>query len=78
MVIDYVLQNKKDIIFMLWGNNAKGLLANKNQANHHLYTSTHPSPLSANRGGWFGENMFRKVNLKLKELNQDEIIWYSI
>ena len=78
MVIDYVLENKKDIIFMLWGNTAKTLLSKKILTNHHLYTSTHPSPLSANRGGWFGENMFRKVNQKLKDLSQDEIIWYSI
>ena len=27
---------------------------------HHIFKSTHPSPLSANRGGWFGVKMFSK------------------
>ena len=78
LVIDYILENKKDIIFMLWGNNAKALLDKKDSSNHHIFTAVHPSPLSANRGGWFGQNMFQKVNSKLKELNQNEILWKPI
>ena len=42
---------------------------------HHIIESNHPSPLSANRGGWFGTKPFSKINSKLKELGKEEIIW---
>tara|TARA_B100000123_G_scaffold88666_1_gene64354 strand:+ start:4116 stop:4790 length:675 start_codon:yes stop_codon:yes gene_type:complete len=74
-IIDYILENEKDIIFMLWGGNAKKILEKKDTSNHYIYKSNHPSPLSANRGGWFNLNMFNEVNLKLKELNKEEIKW---
>jgi len=77
-VINYLLEEKEDIIFMLWGNNAKTLLSKKSEEvlkKHHIYKSTHPSPLSANRGGWFGQKMFSRVNEKLRELEKEEIKW---
>lgn len=77
-IIDYILEEKKDIILMLWGNNAKNLIAKKKSTileKHHIFKSTHPSPLSANRGGWFGVKMFSRVNQKLKELGKEPINW---
>ncbi len=77
-VLDCVLAEKKDIILMLWGNNAKNLIKktpNSILEKHHIFTSSHPSPLSANRGGWFGNKMFSNVNSKLKELEKEEIKW---
>ena len=60
---------------MLWGNYAK----NKNKLidhNKHLVLlSGHPSPLSANRGYWFGNNHFSKTNKYFKEKNIKEIKW---
>lgn len=77
-IVDYVLANRKDVILMLWGNNAKNLIK-KTPASiiqkHHIFTSTHPSPLSANRGGWFGKKMFSSANQKLLELGKEEIKW---
>ena len=48
---------------MLWGNNAKALLKKVPDSlikknNHYILSSVHPSPLSANRGGWFGKELF--------------------
>ena len=78
-IVNYILEEKKDIIFMLWGNNAKSLVS-KNPSQilekHHIFKSTHPSPLSANRGGWFGVKMFSKVNQKLKEI-KNQLIGYQ-
>jgi uracil-DNA glycosylase len=37
--------------------------------------SVHPSPLSANRGGWFGEHQFSRCNAYLREQGMKEIEW---
>ena len=46
-------------------------LLNKNNI---IITSVHPSPLSAYRG-FFGSEIFKKVNIELKKRNQKEIEW---
>ncbi len=64
------------IVFMLWGNFAKkkkSLIENQNK--HLILVSNHPSPLSANRGGWFGCKHFSKANEYLIKNNRDEIKW---
>ena len=73
-IISYISNNKKDIIFLLWGAYAikKSKLINKN--NHHILTAPHPSPLSSYRG-FFGCNHFFKTNQILKTLNKNEIKW---
>lgn len=59
--------NGKNLVFMLWGNNAiklvEGLLQkHKNSGDNILVLkSVHPSPLSASRG-FFNNNHFRKIN----------------
>ena len=40
-----------------------------------ILKSTHPSPLSANRGGWFGTKHFSRINDILDVLNEQPIIW---
>ncbi|GAL82620.1 uracil-DNA glycosylase 1 [Algibacter lectus] len=40
-----------------------------------ILTSGHPSPLSANRGYWFGNKHFSKVNQKLEILGEEIIEW---
>ena len=42
---------------------------------HHILESGHPSPLSANRGYWFGNEHFSKTNAFLKSINKNEIDW---
>jgi len=74
-IIKYISETNENIIFVLWGNFAKKkkLLININK--HHILESTHPSPLSANRGGFFGTKHFSKINTILRDLNKTEIIW---
>ena len=74
-IIDYIAKNHKDIIFVLWGNYAKKKRVIIDLSKHHIIESNHPSPLSANRGGWLGTKPFSKINDKLKELGKEEIIW---
>ena len=37
--------------------------------------SVHPSPLSANRGGWFGQHQFSKANAYLESIGEEPIEW---
>lgn len=74
-LLKLINNQNQSIVFMLWGNNAKvykRLLTNKN---HLVLESVHPSPLSANRGGWFGNNHFKKCNEFLKSKGIKEIDW---
>lgn len=63
------------IVFMLWGGYAKKKGASINRKNHCVLSSVHPSPLSANRGGWFGNNHFSQANKFLAKTKQDTIDW---
>jgi uracil-DNA glycosylase len=64
-------------VYMLWGNDAKKYKKNGSiDCNkHYILEATHPSPLSANRGGWFGNNHFILVNEYLKKNHNTEIKW---
>ena len=42
---------------------------------HLVLKSAHPSPLSANRGGWFGNHHFSKTNAYLRANGLPEIKW---
>jgi uracil-DNA glycosylase len=60
---------------MLWGGFAKKKVKLIDTAKHVVLTSGHPSPLSANRGYWFGNKHFSKSNAVLKSKNKKEINW---
>ena len=74
-IIKTLSEKNEDIVFMLWGGfaqkKAKLIDANK----HKLLLSGHPSPLSANRGFWFGNKHFSKVNAFLSSKNKGIIEW---
>ena len=56
------------VVFLLWGNYAKSKKALISDDRDHLVlTANHPSPLSANRGGWFGCQHFSKTNQYLTD-----------
>ncbi|WP_378173604.1 uracil-DNA glycosylase [Aquimarina sp. SS2-1] len=74
-VIKAVSNNKKDVVFLLWGGFAKKKGAKIDSLKHHILNSGHPSPLSANRGYWFGNKHFSKTNKYLIENNQLPIQW---
>lgn len=74
-IIDYISKNFENIIFVLWGNYAKKKKVLIDFKKHYIIESNHPSPLSANRGGFFNTKPFSKINNKLKELGKKEINW---
>lgn len=63
------------IVFMLWGGNAKKQSVYLKNPKHLVLCANHPSPLSANRGGFFGCKHFTKANQFLTENGIEPIIW---
>lgn len=74
-VIQYISENTENVVFLLWGSFAQKKGSKINKEKHLVLESGHPSPLSANRGFWFGNNHFLKTNEYLKGLKKEEIIW---
>ena len=74
-IINIISLRKKNVVFLLWGNYAKKKSKLIDQNKHLILSSGHPSPLSANRGYWFGNKHFSKANQYLKENNIVEIEW---
>ena len=75
---DYVIKQINDkldnVVFILWGNYARGkknLVTNKS---HLIIESSHPSPFSA-YNGFFGSKPFSKTNDFLKKHNKKEILF---
>ncbi|RFC55120.1 uracil-DNA glycosylase [Brumimicrobium aurantiacum] len=74
-VIRRISNEKENIIFLLWGGFAKKKAKLIDKDKHHILTSGHPSPLSANRGYWFGNKHFSQVNEILKSKSLPPIQW---
>jgi uracil-DNA glycosylase len=74
-VIKSISDNKENVIFLLWGGFAKKKIKLIDTTKHHVLTSGHPSPLSANRGYWFGNKHFSKTNEILMDQIGSKIRW---
>lgn len=74
-VIQKISDEKQDVVFLLWGGPAKKKGAKVNRERHLVLESGHPSPLSANKGHWFGNKHFSKANAFIKEKGKKEIEW---
>lgn len=67
--------HREHIVFMLWGGFARSKKRLIDTNRHCIIESVHPSPLSANRGGWFEQHQFSRCNAYLKAQELDEIDW---
>jgi len=74
-VISLISEQKSDIVFLLWGGYAKKKVKLINQTKHHILAAGHPSPLSANRGFWFGNKHFSKTNFLLETNGLEPVAW---
>ncbi|PKG41111.1 uracil-DNA glycosylase [Psychroflexus sp. MES1-P1E] len=74
-VIKKLSSEKEGIVFLLWGGYAKRKSKLINSAKHHILTSGHPSPLSANRGYWFGNKHFSETNKILARQSTSLVKW---
>lgn len=71
-VIRLIDNNKRDVVFILWGNYARSKKALIK--NNFIIESAHPSPFSA-YNGFFGSKPFSKCNNYLKSKGLKEIKW---
>lgn len=67
--------HREHIVYMLWGGYARSKRGFIDASKNLILESVHPSPLSANRGGWFGQHQFSRCNAYLKANGEEEIDW---
>ncbi|MBP1531819.1 MAG: uracil-DNA glycosylase [Bacteroidaceae bacterium] len=73
--IHALASQREGIVYMLWGGFARGKAYMIDRSRNLVLESVHPSPLSANRGGWFGQHQFSRCNAYLQEHGQEPIMW---
>ena len=74
-VIDVLNESREHIVFILWGAYAQKKGQRIDQTKHLVLKAAHPSPLAANRGGFFGCKAFSKTNNYLKQHGIEPIDW---
>lgn len=70
-----ISKHTTNVVFLLWGSYARKKRKLIDANTHLILESGHPSPLSANRGFWFGNRHFSKANTYLKLNRRQAIDW---
>lgn len=73
-ILKYINENLDNIIFVLWGNDAKKYESIIDVNKHHIISSSHPSPLGSYKG-FNGSKPFSKINYILNNKNNYNINW---
>lgn len=73
--IQALAQEREHLVYMLWGGFARGKSYMIDKSRNLVLESVHPSPLSANRGGWFGQHQFSRCNAYLEKYGMAPIDW---
>ena len=73
-VIKAVNENRKNVVYMLWGSFAQKKADFVDAQNNLILKSAHPSPLSAYRG-FFGNHHFSRANEYLQQHGETPINW---
>ena len=73
-VISKLSEQKKNLVFVLWGNFAIAKRILIDNTKHHILTAAHPSPFSANKG-FFGCRHFSKINEFLVSSGMEPVDW---
>lgn len=74
-VVQLLNERNSPVVFLLWGGNAKMIGKDIDTSKHFVLTAVHPSPMSANQGGWFGCKHFSQTNQILQNIGKDPIDW---
>ena len=72
-VIKYISDNCEGVVFMLWGNFARGKSELIDHSRHCVLEAAHPSPLA--RGAFFGCRHFSQANNYLLSTSRTPINW---
>lgn len=74
-VIAMIDNRTEHTVFILWGSYAKKKGRFIDTSKHLVLTANHPSPLSANKGGFFGTRPFSRANYYLLQYGKERINW---
>ncbi len=66
---------REHLVYLLWGGYARGKAQMIDRQRNLVLESVHPSPLSANRGGWFGNHHFSQCNAYLAAHGIAPVAW---
>ena len=66
---------REHLVYLLWGGYARSKAYMIDRQKNLVLESVHPSPLSANRGGWFGNHQFSQCNAYLQANGESPINW---
>jgi uracil-DNA glycosylase len=75
VVISKLSEKREHLVFLLWGGTAQRKERLIDPSKHLVLKSGHPSPMSANRGYWFGNRHFSKTNEYLIQKGKTPIVW---
>lgn len=75
-VIQTISDKKSNVVFLLWGNFAKGKRTLIDTEKHLVLESAHPSPLAG--GAFFNNNHFSKTNQYLEQQGLEKINWNTL
>ena len=73
--IQALAARRQHLVYMLWGGFARSKAYMIDKQKNLVLESVHPSPLSANRGGWFGQHQFSRCNDYLTQNGIVPIAW---
>ncbi len=76
-IIKKISDDKKGVVFLLWGANARSKKSLIDKTKHLILECAHPSPLSA-YNGFFGCGHFIKANEYLKANGQAHVEWSNL
>jgi uracil-DNA glycosylase len=74
LFLEKLNEKTENLVYLLWGNHAKKY-KDLVESNNYILEATHPSPLGANKGGWWKCKHFSKTNNILEKLNKNNINW---
>ena len=74
-IIKKLNEKEEPVVFILWGNFARGKKQFITNSNHYVIESSHPSPFSVNYG-FFGSKPFSRTNDYLKSKGLKQIDWH--
>ncbi len=76
LVLKRLGESNRGIVFMLWGNQARGHKDKIVHPSHLILEAPHPSPLSCHRG-FLGCGHFQKANTHLKQIGALPVDWFT-
>lgn len=74
-IIELLNEREEPIVFILWGGNARKKVPLITGKQHCIIEGVHPSPLSANRGGFFGGKFYSRANEFLVANGIEPVDW---